>query len=124
MDSILKRNVISHELIHFIESNNSKLLKKSIDFVIKRNGNKQPRLLKDIYPNVWYRADERSYEDEYIEKGGSAYSGKEYKHNGKWFATDVLSMGIQRLIENPLKFYETDKEYFEFTIKQLRGLLW
>ena len=81
MDSILKRNVISHELIHFIESNNSKLLKKSIDFVIKRNGNKQPRLLKDIYPNVRYRADERIYEDEYIEKGGSAYSGKEYKHN-------------------------------------------
>ena len=40
-----------------------------------------------------------------------------------WFATDVLSMGIQRLIENPLKFYETDKEYFEFTIKQLRGVL-
>ena len=30
-------------------------------------------------------------------------------------------MGIQRLIENPLKFYKQDREYFEFVVKTIQG---
>ena len=45
------------------------------------------------------------------------YCGKNYHHK----STEILSMGVQRMYENPFDFYNTDKEYFEFILKVMWG---
>lgn len=121
LEGILNEKAFAHEFVHHLENENPELLKRSVDFVLKRSQGKPPRRLKDIYPTHDYPASEKTYEDDYIAKGGNAYSGKEYKFGDMWIATDVLTMGTERLLTNPLKFYKQDKEYFIFTITQLRG---
>lgn len=119
---ILEEKTVSHELIHFLEAENPDLLQRSVDFVLKRAKGEAPRRLNQIYPNSRYGNSEKAYEDDWIKKGGSAYSGREYKLGDKWIASDVLSMGVERLFSNPLKFFTEDEEYFTFTLKQVRGL--
>lgn len=119
---ILEEKTVSHELIHFLEAENPDLLQRSVDFVLKRAKGEAPRRLNQIYPNSRYGNSEKAYEDDWIKNGGSAYSGKEYKLGDKWIASDVLSMGVERLFSNPLKFFTEDEEYFTFTLKQVRGL--
>lgn len=121
LEGILNEKTFTHEFIHHLESENPELLRRSVDFVLKRSGGKPPKRLKDIYPTSGYHFREKTYEDDYVAKGGNAYSGKEYKFGDEWVATDVLTMGAERLLTNPLKFYRQDKEYFEFTVAQLRG---
>lgn len=36
-------------------------------------------------------------------------------------ASEIMSMGIQRLFEHPKEFMEEDKEYFDFVIAKLQG---
>jgi len=44
-------------------------------------------------------------------------SGKSYRlADGKIFATDILSMGIQRIFERPADFQKEDPEYFNFCL--------
>lgn len=40
-------------------------------------------------------------------------TGKNY--HGR--ATEVLTMGVERLHENPLEFHKTDPDFFQFVIK-------
>ena len=122
LEGILNEKTFTHEFLHHLENENPELLKRSVDFVLKRSSGKSAKRLKDLYPYSGYSSREKTYEDDYVAKGGNAYSGKEYKFGDKWMASDVLTMGAERLLTNPLKFYRQDKEYFEFTITQLRGV--
>lgn len=49
-----------------------------------------------------------------------AYTGKYYEHAK---SSEVLSMGIQHLHDDPLKFAKESPDHFNFTIASLRGLL-
>jgi len=46
------------------------------------------------------------------------YTGKDYGAVGH---TEVISMGIQLLAENPAFFAEMDREFFKFVIRVMRG---
>jgi hypothetical protein len=43
--------------------------------------------------------------------------GKDY--GGR--ATEIVSMGIQLLFNDPVSFAESDPDYFEFMLRSLRG---
>lgn len=60
--------------------------------------------------------------DEVGSKNGfmDAYTGKYYDRPN---SSEVLTMGIQRLIETPMKFARVAPDHFNFTIAALRGLL-
>ncbi|MCD8062076.1 MAG: hypothetical protein LUE13_07045 [Akkermansiaceae bacterium] len=69
-------------------------------------------------------------EDDWIKRGGSAYTGKIYlpgyhpsmskdMFSAKSTSTEILSMGIQRMLESPVKFQREDPEFFNFIKKQL-----
>jgi len=47
------------------------------------------------------------------------YVGKDYKYK----ATEALSMGLQKVFEDPLRFAKLDPEYFKFVLGQLDGSL-
>ena len=52
---------------------------------------------------------------------GVAFCGKIYKNANGYYATEILSKGIEELLSNPIEFYKKDREYFKFVISVLKG---
>jgi hypothetical protein len=109
-------SVFAHEVTHITEVQ-SGLLDKAKNFLAKRAEGEPPRSLKELTGIDQYEDYEVAYKDKWVEKGGNDYSGKVYSD-----ATEILTMGIERLHANPAKFYETDPEYFEFVIRTIQQL--
>ena len=109
-------SVIVHEMVHDIEDRHKWVLKKTSAFLRKRAGGLPPVRLDKLVPNVGYGPREIAFEDQWKQKGGSHYMGKVYSD-----ATEVLTMGVERLISDPLDFAQKDPEYFKFLIKTLQG---
>lgn len=121
-DVLCKKHIFAHELCHFIEDKFPQVKEKSVKFLKKRSGNEIAKSLKKL-TNLKYRKDEIAFEDSWVAKGGDVYSGKYYTDPqlGDYFATEVLSMGIQRFLTSPARFFRQDPEYFEFVLMQLQG---
>lgn len=51
------------------------------------------------------------------------YVGKDYGRDGAGGGTEILSMGLQKLYEDPGTFAEKDPEYFKFVVGMLDGSL-
>jgi SPP1 gp7 family putative phage head morphogenesis protein len=110
-------SVAAHEITHGVELQAPGLLQRSLDFLRKRAGGKAAIKLRSAkYPK--YGKDEVAFEDEWEKKGGNLYTGRDYKG----VATELLTMGIQRLHEDPILFAITDPEYFAFVISTLHKL--
>lgn len=108
-------STVMHELTHAVEQQSPHILKASQDFLKKRAGNESPQKLSDLTGNKEYKDYEEAYEDEFFSRGGEHYAGKIYPD-----ATELLTMGIERLHENPVEFYSNDPEYFDFVIHTLQ----
>ena len=103
-----------HECMHWLEGVNPEMLANSKAFLKYRTKNDEIKTLKDLTGNKNYKSDENAKADKFF----SPYCGKEYET-----ATEIMSMGVQRLFEHPDKFYKEDREYFNFVIGNLRGEL-
>jgi hypothetical protein len=110
-------SVVAHEITHVIESNTKTITAASRGFLIKRANGESAKPLKRLAPGLGYKANEKAFKDKWEELGGDVYTGKIYSN-----ATEILTMGIERLHKDPVKFYQTDPEYFEFVIKTLQQL--
>lgn len=112
-----------HELAHRIEQDTPGILDKAAEFRdmrIARAGTKDVKMV-DVFPNHGFEDWEKGNKDEFDKAFDSAdahYIGKKY--NG---ATEVISMGIQKIYEDPQHFAEKDPEYFNFIVGVLRGVL-
>lgn len=111
-------SVVAHEVTHGTEQQNSELLKKAREFLMKRANGEKPQKLRKLTGNKRYKVDEIAYKDKWVDLGGDVYSGKDYGER----ATEILTMGIERLHADPIKFYRSDPEYFEFVVKTLQNL--
>ena len=111
-----QKNIFSHEYMHFLEDSIPNIHHKCVEFLKKRAKGEDIKPLSFLTGNNKYR-NEHAFEDSWVKKGGNAYSGKYYDG---YKATEVLSMGIERFLENPLLFYKQDKEYFEFVVKTIQ----
>lgn len=104
---------ILHELGHSLEKNNH-VMKAAVEFLEKRTkGNPIERLSK---LNKAYRGDEKYKEGGFY----NPYVGKIYQSQlntsqkyKDYFATEVISMGLEQMMRNPRLFYKQDKEHFE-----------
>lgn len=111
-------SVIAHELTHGTEMQNPALLAKAKAFLQSRTRpGEQAKSLKTLTGNAGYRSSERTIEDEWVTRGGHHYTGKLYPN-----ATEILTMGIERLHADPALFAEQDPEFFSFVVNTLRGL--
>jgi hypothetical protein len=95
---------------------NKSVLQASMDFLKKRAEGQKAQSLKRLTGGNYSR-DEKAYKDKWEELGGRVYTGKVYPD-----ATEILTMGIERLDRNPAEFYQSDPEFFEFVIKTLQQL--
>jgi hypothetical protein len=113
---------VVHELCHAIEAKNNVVMKRAVDFLEDRAKSLKPVSLKKLTGKN-FRADEVIYEDDFF----SPYCGKIYKtakpsdkYYKQYYATEIVSMGVQRLFENPVAFYLEDRDYFNFIFSLFR----
>jgi SPP1 gp7 family putative phage head morphogenesis protein len=111
-------STVVHEIMHDLEFRYSEVSAKSKAFLLKRADGQAPRSLKSI-TGLKYRADEKAYEDQWVKRGGDAYMGKIYPDK----ATELVTMGMERMIANPKRFADQDPEYFRFMLELIRGVL-
>jgi hypothetical protein len=111
-------SVMAHEMGHVLEANHPEVLQQSAAFVARRTAGEKPQRLRDITGNKAYDPSEVTKPDKFH----NAYVGKTYQDaSGKTYATEVTSMGIERLHADPIEFAKNDPDYFDHTVKALRG---
>jgi hypothetical protein len=128
MDYRDKIETYVHEIGHGVEdygyyNNEAKA------FLHYRTQNDMPTVLRKKFPsaNPKYDFDPRevAFEDEFFKAFGQvntrrtgAYVGKYYKRG-----TEILSMGIELLYNDPVGFAQRDPEFFKFIVGIMRGLI-
>jgi SPP1 gp7 family putative phage head morphogenesis protein len=119
---------VVHELGHIIEARRPDIMAKSLAFRASRTAGEKPKWL-----GKGHKKHEVALEDEWEKRGGRMYAGRVYRlplqimHNGKPlgpgdFATEILSMGAERLYTDPAGFILDDPDFASFVINTLRGL--
>jgi hypothetical protein len=104
----------AHEITHGIEWEHPEILAACRAFLMKRAAGQPPKRLAELTKEPRY-GNEMAYEDRWAKLGGSPYSGKISANS-----TEILTMGVTRLHNNPAEFARTDPEYFMFVVKILR----
>jgi predicted secreted Zn-dependent protease len=109
-------SVIVHEIVHDIEYSHPDVSRKTKAFLAKRANGEQPKPLRVLTGNKAFGRTEIAYEDEWKKRGGSHYMGKVYDRA----STELLTMGIERMLADAKSFAEKDPEYFRFMLEILR----
>ena len=108
-----------HETMHWLEDVDKNIGQKSIVFLKNRTVNDKEEKLSVLTGNSAYKPWEVAKKDNFP----NPYCGKIYKNNtNQYLGTEILSMGLQELLSNPIEFYKNDKEYFKFVIGILKGI--
>ena len=135
---------IAHELGHLVEANGPHIRKRVIEFLRSRVGaNEDAERVSEITGTADYDTRlnyaEYGYRDRWTDRFG--YCSKVYvktmpgvsASNGMAIgrfgdipdeaidATEVISMGIQELLENPARFQKEDPEFFAFIVGVVTG---
>lgn len=116
---------VAHEMVHAIEAAHPAVLAAARAFLAKRTAGESAQPLTLLEPKGGYRTDEVALEDEWKKRGGEHYCGKLYSPTGQvadTVATELLTMGIERLDLDALQFHREDREYFWFVIQTLQNL--
>jgi SPP1 gp7 family putative phage head morphogenesis protein len=111
-----KASTVMHEITHGTEKQNPATFQASLAFLKARAGNDAPKSLRKLTGIKKYDASEMAWEDEWVKKGGNVYAGKDYSGT----ATEILTMGIERLHADPIRFATTDPKYFQFVLTTLQ----
>lgn len=115
------RDTAVHELGHAIEDQIPGAGAAAREFLRYRTAGEPLVNLRQKFGG-FYDANEEGRPDRFIEafgEQGGHYVGKHYPSG----ATEVLSMGVEKLYADPLTFAKKDPEYFKFIVGVLRGEL-
>jgi len=136
---------IAHEITHVVEYSDPATLGAARDFLRRRwHAGELPEFLQTIYPGHGYLDWEIAIQDDFAKLGGEAYAGKLYfpgvdveAHRLQWLAllktnpaqafsqinaTEILTMGMERLIKDPVAFHAEDADYFTTVVSTLQKL--
>lgn len=121
---------VAHKLALAIEHAHPDILRQSAAFLYDRGRGELSKRLKSLFPTHNYRPQEITLEDKWAEKGGHVYTGKIYCPgydasismeqfiSSVWFS-EILSMGIQSMLESPVDFQRQAPEFYNFIKSQL-----
>jgi len=110
-----KDHVIIHEFGHVLEHQTGTIKFNANNFLKYRTETEELRPLKEVSEN--YDDDEYYRRDEFADP----YCGKDY---GRYGSTELISMGLQKLYEDPGKFAMEDGEYFDMIMCCLHDQEW
>jgi hypothetical protein len=117
--------IAAHEILHGIEHQNPDVLRATAAFLLRRAPGEQPQTLRQLTGFSYYPATEIALEDDWKRRGGTHYAGRLYSKNGKpeaesILATEILTTGFERFLDDPVGFYRDDPDWFTFLIRTLR----
>lgn len=107
--------VVVHETGHLFEFFGTGVRAKVAAFFDKRTVGEVTVQLRRLFPGRGYKVSEITKRDKWV----SPYTGKVYP--ASWNCSEVVSMGVQHLYEDPLAFARQDPEFFDFIVNLLRG---
>jgi len=117
---VLDLDTAIHELAHHIEGDHRPVLEASKLFLARRARGGAPERLRDLLGDG-YRPDEITLRANWSTRGGHHYVGKFYGPSLRQAtATEVVSMGLERLHRDPAGFYREDADYFLFLLLALQ----
>ena len=118
-----------HEQGHAVEEWVSGVHERVKEFRAYREGNESTQKLRDLFPGSGYDAEEIARGDHWDRgwrgagqsgerlKRSQFYTGKVYDHAN----SEIISMGLQLLYENPVGFAIGDPEFFKFIVGIMDG---
>lgn len=115
-----------HEWCHHLEYENPQIHKATTKFLKDRTKGEPLEKLRDITGVQDYELDEVARRDEFEKKGGSVYMGKFYYTDSNQTtirATEILTMGMERMVRNPVNFAKDDPDYFKLIWSVMDGSL-
>lgn len=108
-----RQSVTIHEMGHWLEHNDAKVRQKATQFLLSRTEGQKAIPLRKLVPKSGYDKYEIAIPDKFTDP----YMGKIYGHG----STEIVSMGMQEMWNNPAEFAAADPEYFDFMYNLLRG---
>jgi hypothetical protein len=107
---------VVHELGHAIEYYRPEILRQSIAWRESRTIGEREVTMRSLFPRSGYKASERTKKDKFF----SPYVGKtEYGST----ASEVLSMGLEAMANDPIDFAEKDPDMFDYIFSVLRSVM-
>ena len=111
-----------HETMHFVEQFNPHVHERCVAFLQERTKGEAPQLLRVVTGHKGYDSSERTRKDKFFDP----YCGKLYEHPNRdgsmnVTATEILSMGVERLVKNPVRFLREDREYATMCLNLIWG---
>lgn len=104
--------VVVHELSHILEKHNA-VMKAAVDFLERRTRGRASQSLRNINrayrPNEVYKPGD--FFNPYV---GKIYQDPRFARYKGYYATEVISMGMERMFTDPLDFYRADPDHFNF----------
>lgn len=117
-----KVDTIIHEWGHALEHQNPWIGRASFEFLSRRVGDEKPYSLQKRFPGVGFKRGEMGRDDQFgraFPPTHAGYIGKDYGDR----ATEILSMGIQKLYNDPATLARNDPDYFHFVVGVIHGKL-
>jgi len=108
-------DVYVHEFGHAIEYRNDAVHNALLAFYRARTHGQDNEKLADILPNSGYEDYEITRRDSFPDP----YCGKDYGG----YATELLSMGLQFMYDDPVQFIKKDPEYFNLIYDIMSGVI-
>lgn len=141
--------VYAHELGHVMEHHDPELRDAAIAFRQHRCSESDDIFMKDVFPDSGYSDTETGNRDNFHVAVDAVYSGEESRPHTSFYAgklygtyedkkeatptgtrhyrefvphaTEVISIGMQMLHDNPAAFARADPEYFDFMVSVVSG---
>lgn len=124
-------SVVVHELGHWLEHNRDDVRTAAIRFLERRfKQTSTPgdiKKLSDLTGSSTYAPTEVAFRDRFADPyvgklytGLASFPGASGGVGGRITATEVVSMGIQMLYQNPGRFKSTDPQHYYFTLGVMR----
>ena len=112
-----------HETMHFVEGKNPHIHDRCVEFLQYRTKGESKKSLRDLTGKN-YGKDEYTRPDHFFNPYcGKAYERTDVYGNVRVLSTEILSMGVERLMRNPVRFLQEDREYAIMCLNLIRGNL-
>lgn len=117
---------VAHEIGHAIEAQWAHVGQQAREFLEYRVGSEPSQRLDKLFPQWNYGPLEKGRKDRFdkaFDLRDAYYIGFDYRLPGgaPAYGTEILSMGIQRLMTDPVGFAQKDPEYCKFVVGILTG---
>lgn len=111
-----KASRVAHELAHWLEHQDPGVLASAVQFYARRTAGDTLEELRDL-TGLAYKKGELTKKDQFLEP----YMGRWYALGGAQYATELVTVGIEMLYDEPLRLARLDPDYFDWLWRLLKG---